>query len=368
MPGIFCGFAPDKLRRDGKGRMDAKRVLVTGGTGFIGSHLTELLLKKGHSVACLVRDPGSPRWLAGLDAETVTGDCSRPETLANAVKGASIVVHAAGLTKARHPRDYYKVNQGGTRNILDACMRHNPGIEKFILISSQAAAGPSPDGKPVRVGDAPHPVSDYGRSKLLAEEETLAYQNRFPVVILRPTSVYGPRDTDFFELFRWASRGVTLGLGGGERFLNFCYVGDLVSAIALAVEKQTRSGSIYFVAEGRPYSWSEFRQTLLMTGGVHALNINVPYSMAYLIGLVSEFGSLFTSRPAVTNRQKIREASQRYWLCDVPPAERELGFKAEHTLQQGLTLTWRWYRDHNWIPEKDRKRQRGTGGAIGGYF
>jgi nucleoside-diphosphate-sugar epimerase len=326
-----------------------KKILVTGGTGFIGSHLTELLLKKGYSVSCLVRDPVKLGWLAGLNIDVMVGDCLLPETLAEAVKQVSIVIHAAGLTKARRAREYYEVNHLGTRNMLEACARHNPGIEKFILISSLAAAGPSLDGIPVKDIDLPHPVSDYGRSKLSAETETLAYRERFPVVVLRPAAVYGPRDRDTYELFRWAARGITLEITGKERFLNFCYVEDLTQAIYLTMVKRSESGRIYFVAEDRPYSWSEFRRALLASGKVKALVIRIPYAAAYLIGLASEAGSLFASRPALTNRQKVREASQTYWTCDLAKSEKELGFKAAYPLQQGLDITWRWYRDNNWL-------------------
>ena len=326
-----------------------KKILVTGGTGFIGSHLTELLLKKGYSVSCLARDPANLRWLSGLDVDVKAGNCMLPETLPDAVKQASIVIHAAGLTRARRAREYYEVNHIGTRNILEACARHNPGMEKFILISSQAAAGPSADGDPVKDSDPPHPVSDYGRSKLLAEKEALAYKDKFPVVILRPSAVYGPRDHDMYELFRWAARGITLEILGRERFLNFCYVGDVVHAMSLAIEQQTASGRIYFVAEDRPYSWSEFRQALLSAGEVKARTIKIPYRAAYLIGLASEAASLFTSRPALTNRQKVREASQTYWICDLSNVKKELGFKAAYPLRHGLDITWRWYRDNNWL-------------------
>jgi nucleoside-diphosphate-sugar epimerase len=325
------------------------RVLVTGGTGFVGSHLVELLLQKGYDVTCLVRDPHRAQWLTGMNIDLVQGDCLKAESLVPAVRGVSIVFHLAGLTKAMHVRDYYRVNHQGTRNILEACARHNPGIRKFVLISSLAAAGPSPDGSPVKVTDVARPVSDYGRSKLLAEEEALRYKNELPVIILRPSAVYGPRDRDMYELFRWASRGLTLELTGGERYISPCYVKDLAAAVLLAAEKKTPNGSIYFVAENRSYSWSEFRQALLTTGGVRALNIKVPYAAAYLIGLASEYGSLFTSRPAITNRQKVREASQRSWECDLTRTENELGFKAEYNLQKGLEITWKWYRDNKWL-------------------
>ncbi len=324
-------------------------ILVTGGTGFIGSHLTELLLHKGYAVSCLVRDRSNLRWLSGLDVEVKTGDCLQKETLAEAVKQASLVVHAAGLTKARRTAEYYAVNHIGTRNILEACARHNPGIRKFVLLSSLAAAGPGTDGIPVKESDPPHPVSDYGKSKLLAEEEALSYKDKFPVVVIRPPAVYGPRDRDTFELFRWAVRGVTLEIGGGERFLNFCYVGDLVNAIALALEKQTKSGSIYYAAEKQRYSWADFKKTLLAAGGVKARTLKIPYAAAYLIGLLSEAASLFASGPSIVSRQKVFEAVQKYWVCDPSAAKKDLGFEAAFSLQQGLDTTWRWYRDNNWI-------------------
>jgi nucleoside-diphosphate-sugar epimerase len=327
----------------------SRRALVTGGTGFVGSHLVERLLGNGYAVTCLVRDLRHLRWLEGMEVRLTQGDCTQPESLAAAVQGVSLVFHCAGLTKAKHARDYYIVNQLGTKNLLEACARYNPGIEKFILVSSQAAAGPSPNGRPVEDGNTSHPVSDYGKSKLLAEDEVRGYKDRLPVIILRPSSVYGPRDADVYELFRWASRGLTLEMTGGDRYLNLCYVEDLTAALLLSAELGTESGSVYFVAENRSYSWSEFRALLLSTGGVKARNIKLPYRVAYLIGLASEIGSLFTKRPALANRQKVREAAQRYWLCDAGKIENDLCFRAEYPLQKGLELTWEWYRKNKWL-------------------
>lgn len=326
-----------------------RRVLVTGGSGFVGSHLVERLLRNGYSVTCLARDLRQLRWLEGLGVRLAEGDCTSSASLVAAVQGVSLVFHCAARTKAIHACDYYTVNHLGTKNLLEACARHNPGLEKFILVSSQAAAGPSPDGRPVDEGARARPVSDYGRSKLLAEGETLGFKDRFPVVIIRPSSVYGPRDGDIFELFRWAARGLTIEMTGGDRYLNLCYVEDLTAALLLSAESETESGSVYFVAEKRAYSWSEFRELLLSTGDLKARTIKLPYGAAYIFGLASEIGSLITKKPSLANRQKVREAAQRYWLCDLGKIEHDLRFRAEYPLQTGLELTWQWYRKNNWL-------------------
>ena len=201
-------------------------------------------------------------------------------------------------------------------------------------------------------------MSDYGRSKLLGEDEALGYKDRLPVVILRPSSVYGPRDADVFELFRWASRGLTIEMGGGDRYLNLCYVEDLTAALLLAAERKTESGSIYFVAENKAYSWPKFRALLLSTGGVKARTIKLPYGVAYLIGLASEIGSLFTKKPALANRQKVREAAQRYWLCDVG--------KIDMTSASGRNIPYRkGWNSHGIGTEKTTGCRSGAGSAEG---
>jgi nucleoside-diphosphate-sugar epimerase len=117
----------------------------------------------------------------------------------------------------------------------------------------------------------------------------------------------------------------------------------------MAAKAATRSGSVYFVAERGPYSWSEFRGLLLSTGRVESRNVDIAFPVARLLGLAAEIGSIFSAKPPLLNRQKVLEASKRYWLCDTGKIENELRFCAEYPLQKGLELTWKWYRKNNWL-------------------
>ncbi|MDA8099479.1 MAG: NAD-dependent epimerase/dehydratase family protein [Nitrospiraceae bacterium] len=326
-------------------------VLVTGGTGFVGSHLVELLLKGGYPVTCLVRHPRRLRWLAGLPVRIVQGDCTDARSLDSAVQEAAIVIHAAGVTKAIRIRDYYEVNQQGTKNLLEACARSGKNLRRLVLVSSLAAAGPAKGLSGVTAGDDPRPLTDYGRSKLFAEQEALRYRDRFPVVILRPSAVYGPRDTDVFEIFRWAARGFLPKIGREESWVSWCYVADLAEVLVRAAERPVASGSIYHVAGDRPYSQAEFRDLLARSGTVKTRTITVPSSLAYLMACFTELAGRISSRPTILNRQKVREATQRYWTCDLAALQKDFGPFLPVPLEQGLSMTWSWYRAQGWLSQ-----------------
>jgi nucleoside-diphosphate-sugar epimerase len=209
----------------------ADRVLVTGATGFVGSHVAQALLEAGYEVRCGARATSDLRWISGLDTERVPLDVrGKPEDISRAVENVDVVVHAAGITRARRPEDYYLVNAEGTRRIATAALR--AGVRRFVLISSLAARGP--DGP--ATGD--HPESDYGRSKLKAETHLLAVGGRMEAVLLRPAAVYGPRDTDLLPLFRLANAG-WLPVPWGAGPLQPLYVEDAARA-ALAAARELR--------------------------------------------------------------------------------------------------------------------------------
>ena len=185
----------------------SKLALVTGGQGFIGSHLCGRLISAGHRVRVLARPSSGLTNLDGLPVEVVRGDLTGDGSLAQAVAGVDWVFHLAGALKGFSQEELLRVNRDGTKRLVEACAAHTPDLSRFVLVSSLAAAGPSASGGLPRTEDAPPaPLTWYGKSKL--EAEMVVLKAGLPFTILRPPIVFGPRDRDVFSYFQIAKAGV----------------------------------------------------------------------------------------------------------------------------------------------------------------
>ena len=328
---------------------DLRNVLVTGGNGFIGSHLVERLVEKGASVRCLVRETSDLRWLQRMNLEYIRADLADVNSLEPAVAGVDTVFHVAGKTKACTEEEFHRTNAMGTMNLLQAVLRVNPDIGRFVYVSSQAAVGPSRDGRPVDESSYPRPVSPYGESKLAGEKAVLACSSQIPVTIVRPSAVYGPRDTDVYFLFRMVSRGMKPVLGWRERYGHFIYVDDFIQGLLLAGESEKAVGQTYFIASEYPITWRELGEEIARIVGMRAVVVHIPISLITTVAGVVEVVSKVMKRPSVLNREKIKELSQRFWLCDGSKAREELGFFVGCTLREGIEKSVAWYREMGWL-------------------
>lgn len=325
------------------------KALITGGNGFIGSFLIESLLEKGYEIRCLVRKTSNLRWVSHLPINFIYGDVNTPESLVPAVTDCDFIFHLGGVTRARDDAGYFKVNATGTENLLNACIRHAPNLKKFILVSSLAAAGPSPDLRPLTETRPSAPISPYGRSKAAAEKITLSFQDQIPVTILRPPPVYGPRDRDVFEIFRYIKWGIKPRIAGFQRLTSFIYVQDLVDGMLLAAKKTEAAGQIYFLCNDSYYTWEEIANAIEMALGKRAFSLSLPVAGMRLLAVVNEFLTRFANRPALLNRDKVQEMEQRAWICDNRKAKAELGFQPQFSLEQGCRITAQWYQNQGWL-------------------
>jgi nucleoside-diphosphate-sugar epimerase len=329
-------------------------ILVTGSTGFIGSRMVETLLRQGSRVRVLLRpeskssSPGSVR--DGVEECRAAYDDA--VALGKAVSGVRSIIHLAGVTKAVDEAGFIAGNVRPVENIIDAVKRHNPGLSRFLLVSSLAAAGPASASSPgVRESDKPRPVSAYGRSKLLGEEAALRHSGEVPVAIVRPPAVYGPGDRDILEVFAMMKKGYLLSAGSGKRQrFSMIHVDDLIEGMLMALRAEKPSGETWFITSPRGYGWDEVIEAARPALGFPRLwRINLPESAVFALGTLLEAAARLTGKPALINRDKAREIVQNFWVCSPEKAERELGFRARTPLEKGVAETLQWYKLQGWL-------------------
>ena len=324
------------------------KVLVTGSNGFIGSALVEKLLAQGHEVVCLVRRTSNLRWLATMPVATVIADLEKGTGLQEALQGIQWLFHQAGVTKAMDRQGYWNGNVLATEQLLQACAARST-VEKFVFVSSQAAAGPSIADYAVSEEIVPHPVSLYGESKQAAEQLVLEYGKRFPVTIVRPPSVYGPRDRDIFVYFQNVNKGLLLILGKGTQKISIVHVDDLTDGMILAAASANSRDQIYFLSGDGAYDWPTIGGMIARGLNKKTWTIHVPIALLHLISGISTLYGRVVGKPALLNRDKVNEMVQPGWLCSNEKAKKELGFAPAITLAEGLQQTARWYKEQGWL-------------------
>ncbi len=302
-------------------------ILVTGGTGFIGGHLIDRLTESGL------------RW-----RQVKREHFADPRALELSLEGVDTVIHLAGATKALSARGYLDVNVGLTETLVRALEGR---AVRMVHVSSLAAAGPGEAPIPLDETIEPHPISDYGKSKL--EAERVVRKARPDAVIVRPPVVYGPRETGVFKILKSISRGFALEIGGGKRWFSHIYVGDLVEGLIAAVRSPRAAGRTYYMAYPYPASWRDLAESAAAIMRQRPRVLPVPIAAARAVGFAADCWAAISRRPATVSRDKVTEAQCNWWVCDCSRARQELGFEATTSLEEGLAATLAWYKEAGWI-------------------
>lgn len=308
-----------------------------------------MLLKHGLNVQCLIR-PGRKNlgWLEGLPVEVLETNLLDSHSLQPIAQGADYIFHIAGITKAKHQKDFFEGNVAATKSLLEAA-KNNTRLKKFCLVSSLTAAGPSKDGSPLDEESPCNPITAYGRSKLEAENICRSYSHNIPIVIIRPPAVYGPRDQDILEIFRWVVKGFMPIIGGRQKTLSFVYAPDLARAITEATLSEKTKGETYFVADQPMYLFTDLVKRLAAIAGKKTTSLPIPSSVLYSAAAVAQFFSQFSSKPSVLNIEKVRDLLQLHWVCSSKKIEQHIGFTCTTAIDNGLRNTYHWYKEQGWL-------------------
>jgi len=322
------------------------KVLITGATGFVGSHTAELFRDEGFEVIALVRNQSRAKALPE-GVKPLVGSLFEPEKYAETLAEIDYLVHIAGLTKARRKQDFYRVNAEGTKSLLEGALQYGgENFVRFFYLGSQAGARPSRELIDETV--PPAPLTDYGISKMLGEKYARQYMDRLPVSVVRAPAVYGPRDKDIYFYFRLAAKGFLPLVGNPDRRVSLIYVKDLARAIFLATTHPAAVGEIFFATDGKPHTWREFAEEIDRAIPGRKIRVRLPGWIMWVAAFFDVTTSFVLGKAPLLYFKRVRELLGE-WVADSTKIEKTLGFVPQYDLARGVSETAEWYRQHGWI-------------------
>ena len=329
-------------------------ILVTGASGFIGSFIVEEALRRGFETWAAVRKSSSRAYLRDERIHFLELDLSSEQALTDQLRGYTFdyVVHAAGATKCLHANDFYTINYEGTRNLVNAILKLQMPLKRFVYLSSLSVFGDIKEQLPyqeITEHDVPRPNTAYGKSKLKAEQFLDSIGNAFNYVILRPTGVYGPREKDYFLMAKSIKGHVDFSVGFKRQDITFVYVRDVVQAVFLAFDRGM-SGRHYFLSDGNVYQSSTFSNYLRNEmGRPWWIRVKAPVWVLRVVTFLGEQVGKATGKITALNNDKYNILKQRNWRCNIEPTCDELGYHPQYDLKRGVSETVAWYKENNWL-------------------
>jgi len=318
--------------------------MVTGSSGFIGSHLVSGLLDQGWRVVALVRSSTKRAWLESQNISIIEAAYHDQKSFERALQGVEYVFHLGAALRAPDRSVYYKVNVKGTENLLAAVCNQASKLKKFVYVSSIAAAGPSDENKFRDETQPCQPVSLYGESKLAAEKVVQSFSHRLPITIVRPPNVLGPRQKELETILKLIKRRILPMMGNGNLQTSICFVQDLVRALLLVAQRDESINQIYYVTDNRAYSWRAMVQQIASILGTDSNSLKIPHPVLFLVGCLSDAGARLFKTPRLISRGEVKSLRRYYWLFNSAKIQRELGFNPLVHFEEGITEVIHWYR------------------------
>lgn len=329
--------------------LNGSNALVTGANGFIGSHLVDNLLAAGCKVHCIVRKTSNLRWVQLKEVKLHFVDLGDTSFKIPELHNMDYVFHCAGLTKAKNREEYFDINARVCETLYEQCLQFGERIKGIIHLSSLAAVGPSKNGVVINEDSLLNPITYYGKSKKAGEDIALKYFENLPIKVLRPPVVYGPREENLFNFFKMVKNGWALQIGGTPKNLSLIYVTDLVQGMIEACGKSPRNNKIYFITDGEFYSWEKIARSAADKMKVSTRVLRLPEVILSPIAIIFELLAIFSTKPALFDRQRVIDIRQSSWTASPENFFRDFGFEPEFGLVAGLADTLDWYHQKKWL-------------------
>jgi nucleoside-diphosphate-sugar epimerase len=324
------------------------KILVTGATGFIGTHLVRALAKQGRDIRCLVRRNSNTKKIEVFDVELFYGNLLDISSLETAVRGIDIVYHLAGEIFTTQKDRFFQVNLGGFNNLLTACLKNSIG--KIIYFSSNASVGPNSDRKtPINENTQCRPIFPYGKSKLEGEKilKKFSEDHGLTNIIIRPPVVYGPgvsKASRVFAFLNLINKGHFRIIGDGKNLISLCYIDNLIHGVMLAETEKKAEGQTYFIADERPYSIKEIAETIAREEGKTLPAKELPVLIAEILSIGCLVPAKLFGFTTPLSRDTIKHL--RYnWFVDISKAEKELGYRPIVNFNDGIRITVEWFKN-----------------------
>jgi nucleoside-diphosphate-sugar epimerase len=323
--------------------------LVTGATGFTGSHLARALAARGQKVRAFVREAGRARTLEAEGIQLAVGDIRDRAALEAAIAGVEVVYHIAAIYRqAGVTREvYHAVNASAVQAVVEVASR--AGVRRVVHCSTVGVHGdiehpPANEDAPLRPGD-PYQVSKLEGERLARDTgDRLGIE----VTIVRPSGIYGPGDRRLLKLFRGVARGRFPMLGRGEIYYHLTHIDDLVEGFRLCGEQPGAAGRTYILAGAEYTTLNQLVALIAEVAGVRRPRLYLPVWPFWIAGALCEalLVPLGVEPPIYRRRVDFYTKSRAF---DISRARRELGYEPQMALRQGIERTLTWYRDHGWI-------------------